>query len=187
MIPIFEQGKGQGIGHSLSSFHERFDDLCREHLLLKRAKGFAFIFYNFQDEELRKILKNQGAFAQLDRLSGDKLSIFYLHSASNEAIAYFNSHFLSKLGVAGEATPPCVVFFKLKNDKIADVAIAQLDSADLLHGFHELYGVVERYIDANTNELSFSVRSLKLIKGGTGFVGIEVFRAALKKALEHFF
>jgi len=187
MIPIFEQGKGKGIGLSSSSFRDRFDELCREHLRSKRAKAFAFIFYDFQDAELRKILKDQGAFAQIDRISGNNLSIFYLHSGSRAAVKDFNSEFLSKLGVTDEASPPCVVFFKLKDDKIEDVAIAQLDSADLLHGFHELYDVIERYIKAKTNELSIQIRFLRWIKSSAAFIGIEVFRAALKKALEHGF
>ena len=63
----------------------------------KRAKAFAFIFFNFDDKDLRKILMDQGAFAQLDRLSRNTLSVFYLHSANKDRIAYFNSHFLSKL------------------------------------------------------------------------------------------
>ncbi len=185
MNPIFKQGSGKGIGNSILEFHERFDELCHEHLQLKRAKAFALIFYNFGDRDLQKILENQGAFAKLDRLSGQNLTIFYLDSASKELATYFNSHFLSKLGVAGETAPPCIVFFKLSGDKIGDVATVRLDNANLLHGVHELCSVVDSYLKAQTNEFRTQAKYLRWIKGGVKFIGIEAFRSALRKALEH--
>jgi hypothetical protein len=62
MIPIYEQGKGNGIGLSTSSFSERFEKLCAEHLQTKRAKAFAFIFYDFEDVDLRRVCKARPAF-----------------------------------------------------------------------------------------------------------------------------
>lgn len=186
MIPIYEQGQGKGIGHGLDSFIARFDSICKEHLLSKRAKAFALIFYDFVDQDLRRILKDQGVFAKLDRLSGNNLSVFYLHTGTRHAVQKFNTAFLSKLGIEG-ATPPCVVFFKLKNDKFEDVAVAQLDHADLIHGFNELYGVIERYVESDVSRVGEGLRSLRWLKSGGGFIAIEVFRAALKKAFEFLF
>src|SRR6266704_5407193 len=85
---------------------DRFDAICQEHVTSKRAKAFAFIFYDFVDQDLRRILKNQGAFAQLDRLAGDDLSVFYLHMGRRDTVSKFNTAFLSKLGVIDKATPP---------------------------------------------------------------------------------
>ncbi len=184
MIPIYEQSQGRGIGHGLDSFLDRFDAICQEHVTSKRAKAFAFIFYDFVDQDLRRILKNQGAFAQLDRLAGDDLSVFYLHTGRRDTVSKFNTAFLSKLGVIDKATPPCVVFFKFTKDKIEEVAIAQLDNADLVHGFHELYGAIDHYIKTDVNQAAIGLHSIKWIKSGAGFVSLEVFRAALKKVLE---
>ena len=186
MIPIYEQGSGEGIGHGLDSFLERFDSICNEHLKNKRAKAFAFIFYDFEDQDFRRILKDKGVFAKLDRLAGTNLSIFYLHTGRKATVRKFNTAFLSKLGVA-DATPPYVAFFRVKNGNIDDVSVAQLDSADLVHGFHELYGVIERFVAADTSRISDSLKSLKWLKSGGGFITLEVFRAALKKAFEIFF
>lgn len=184
MIPIYEQGHGKGIGYGLDSFLDRFDAICRDHIESKRAKAFAFIFYDFQDEAIRRILKDEGVFAQLDRLAGTNLSIFYLHTAKRKGVVTkFNSDFLSKLHV-GDAAPPCVVFFKCGREGIEDVAVAQLDSADILHGFHELYGVIQRYINNDANEAAKGHPSLKWLKSGGRFIAKEVFRAALKKALD---
>jgi hypothetical protein len=99
MIPIFEQGEGKGIGQGPDSFLLRFDAICREHLASKRAKAFAFILYDFESD-LHRILKDQGIFAQLDRLAGANLGVFYLHSARRGTTDQFNATFLSKLGIA---------------------------------------------------------------------------------------
>lgn len=184
MNPIYEQGQGRGIGHGLDSFLDRFDVICQEHVRSKRAKAFAFIFYDFVDQDLRRILKNQGAFAQLDRLAGHDLSVFYLHTGRRDTVNKFNAILLSKLGVIDKAAPPCVVFFKFRKGKIEEVAIAQLDNADLVHGFHELYGAIDHYIKTDVNQAAIGLRSMRWIKSGSGFVTLEVFRAALKKALE---
>jgi hypothetical protein len=114
MIPIFEQGKGRGIGLSLPSFKARFDQLCQEHLESQRALAFAFIFYDFGDSEIRKVLKDRGVFTQLDRLAGNDLSIFFLHSETRRAIETFNSAFLFKLGIQDNIELPCVVFLNLR-------------------------------------------------------------------------
>jgi hypothetical protein len=65
ICPIYEQGRGSGIGLDFKSFHDRFEAICREHLKAQRAKAFAFIFYNFKDRNLRLILKDKGGFAKL--------------------------------------------------------------------------------------------------------------------------
>ena len=94
MIPIYEQGAGRGIGHGFDSFERRFEDLCRS----KPDHSFAFIFYDFRDAGLRTILKDQGVFAKLDRLSSDKLDIFYLHSGGNH-VQRFNATFTKAIGI----------------------------------------------------------------------------------------
>lgn len=146
MNPIFREGHGNGIGHSITEFHERFNELCLEHLEAGRAKTFALIFYNFRDTELQQILEDRGAFAKLDRLSGRQLSVFYLDSETKEVTEYFNSHFLNKLGIAGEVSLPCVVFFKMRADQMTGIMLKRLNSANTMHGLHELYTTLEDYI-----------------------------------------
>lgn len=183
MIPIYEQGSGNGIGHGLRSFLERFDQICAEHLAQGRAKAFAFIFYDFTDTAVKRMLRNQGVFAQLDRLSGSELSVFYLHAGSQRAVESFNTRFLSALGVDGQALPPCVVFFRLDKDQIEDIEIVQLESADLIHGFSELYGVIETYIKREPPS-GKAPTVLKWLKVSAKFVGLEAFKVVLKKGLE---
>jgi hypothetical protein len=185
MIPIYEQGHGRGIGHGLESFLTRFEAICHEHIEKGRAKAFAFIFYNFHDHEFRTILQNQGVFAQLDRLSGSELSIFYLHTGGREAVELFNLYFLSCVKLDGMAEPPCVAFFRLGNGSLKDVAVAQLSSPDLLHGFHELYGVIDRYVK-NVPDPGAGSKYLRWLGSSAKFLSVEVLRAALKDAFSHF-
>lgn len=187
MIPIYEQGSGNGIGHGLSSFLQRFDEICADHLAKGRAKSFAFILYDFTDQDIREILKNQGVFTQLDRLSGKELSVFYLHAGTNAALAAFNNHFFGALGIEGLATLPCVVFFRVEKGVIEDIEIAQLESADLVHGFHELYGAIQQYLSANLAAPNEPSRAIRWLKGGAKFLSVEVFRATLKKCFELIF
>lgn len=190
MIPIFEQGKGKGIGHSFESFIEQFNTICRRYLAEKRVRAFAFIFYDFQDSALRRILKDLGVFAKLDRLSGTELSIFYLHvephvhnprarDKSRHAIDKFNEHFLGALGVTEQVGLPCIVFFRVRDDEINDIEVVQLESGNLVHGFQELYSAVERYLAASPVAPASGPIALKWIKSGSKFVGLQMFSAAL--------
>jgi len=155
MNPIFEQGDGRGIGHGLDSFLRRFDEIILNHSSQGKALAFAIILYNFEDEDLRAILKDHGVFTQLDRLSGSDLSVFYLHSAGEGVVEKFNKAFLPMFDNENNATPPCVIFFKLKNERIEDVAIAQLEQTNTIHGFQELYSVIDHYIE---NDIHVPVR-----------------------------
>lgn len=187
MIPIYEQGGGNGIGHERTSFIDRFEEICTEHLSEGRAKSFAFIFYDFTDQAIRKILKNQGVFAKLDRLSGKELSVFYLHAGTKATVQAFNAHFFGALDIEGQATLPCVVFFRVREDAIEDVEIAQLESADLIHGFSELYGAIQQYLSDKPAASTEPSRAIRWLKGGSKFLSAELFRVALRKGIDSFF
>lgn len=145
MIPIYEQGEGEGIGHSFMSFREKFIEICDSHKQEDRALAFAFILYDFKDESIRKVLKDLGGFARLDRLAGRDLSIFYLHSDKKTLTNKFNKEFLSEF-TDEDVEFPCVVFFKLNDDKIEDILISELEREELAYSFDELYNTIEKYI-----------------------------------------
>jgi len=183
MIPIYEKRSGKGIGYTGRSFSQRFEDICQQQLRDGRARAFAFIFYDFLDHDLQQILSDRGVFAKIDRLAGNYLSVFYLHSGGKEAVERFNSEFLSRLGVQTEVALPSVVFFKFEDGQIVDLTVTHLESADLIHGFEELYSVMEKYISNSDREQPKDRRYLHWIKAGAKFISLEVFRAALRSAL----
>jgi hypothetical protein len=184
MVPIFEQGTGRGIGHNVDSFRRRFAAICEEHVNSGRAKAFAFIFYDFTDESLCRLLHDQGVFTQLDRLAGDKLSIFFLHSGTRKIVESFNSEFLSQLGLPGNVALPAIVFFKLEGEEIADISVAQLNSSDLIHGFHEVYQIIQSYIADKIQPTQVQRHSIRWIKSTLKFIGSEMFQAMLERLLQ---
>lgn len=179
MIPIYEQGSGKGIGHSVESFLARFEEIAISHIDDGRAKSLAFVFYDYHDSEFKKILKDQGVFAQLDRLSGKDLSVFYMHSGSDDILKTFNSVLMNALGVAEIAKTPCVVFCKATPEGFIDISVATLDSPDLVHGFHELYGIIEAYLN-NTGEKP-KPKYIAWLKGSLKFVSLEGIKALVRE------
>jgi hypothetical protein len=182
VIPIFEQGSGKGIGHSADSFLKRFHEIAVEHIESGRAKALAFVFYDFQDQYFKRILKDQGVFTQLDRLSGNDLRVFYLHSGSDCLLKKFNATLMNALGVEEQASRPCVVFCKTSAEGFTDISVANLESTDLIHGFHELYGVIESYLEGN-NKVT-TPKYIAWVKGSFKFVSLEAIKALISELLK---
>jgi hypothetical protein len=182
MIPIHEQGSGQGIGHSVESFLERFEEIAAGHINDGRAKSIAFIFYDYHDLDFKKILKNQGVFAKLDRLSGKDLSVFYMHSGRDRTLKKFNSVLVNALGIEEIAKTPCVVFCKATAEGFTDISVATLDSPDLIHGFHELYEVIEAYLSALDE--SPQPKHIGWFKSSLKFVSLESIKTMISELLK---
>ncbi|TPD69760.1 hypothetical protein [Flavobacterium microcysteis] len=151
MIPIYEQGHQQGIGHGFKSFLRTFIQICENHLDNGRAKSFAFILYDFHDNQIRDILKSQGGFAKLDRLSGSELSIFYIHSNDKKLIKTFNQIFLGAFEIENTAELPGVIFFKIVDRNVEDLQIVELEQNDKMFAFQELYSTIEDYLKDSRN------------------------------------
>ncbi|MFI7837070.1 hypothetical protein [Pseudomonas asiatica] len=179
MIPIYEQGSGSGIGHSVDTFLAEFEKIAIEHVETGRAKCIAFIIYDFDDRDFKRILKNEGVFARLDRLSGKSLSVFYLHSGSDRVLSNFNSVLLSALG-AEEARKPCVIFCKATPKGLSDIAVSSLDSTDLIHGFHELYGVIESYLQSQTPD----IKALGWVTKGAKYLSVEAVKELIQALIK---
>ncbi|KQS49486.1 hypothetical protein [Sphingomonas sp. Leaf198] len=187
MIPIYEQGGGRGIGLMLEAFLQRVEEICAEHVKDGRARAFAIILRNAEDRDLKRVLADQGAYAKLDRLSGTALSVFFVHTASDEALARFNHIVGARLGVE-DAKLPAVAFFRTAaiddgSVGFTDVEVVPLDSADIIHGLHELYQRIEQYIAAMDKPAKVvPARGAKAFAAGN-FVTLEMFRAALREGI----
>jgi hypothetical protein len=155
MIPIYEQGNKEGIGHSFGTFIRRFQEICQQHVNEKRAHAFAFIFYDFSDKTIRKILKSQGGFTNLDRLSGRNLSIFYLHSDNEALNKHFNATFKHVFEIKESVELPFVLFLKFDGEIniIKDLKIVELEQENPIFAFNELYVTIEDYITQLENQL----------------------------------
>ena len=180
MIPVFEQGKGQGIGHTYHHFLNHFLNICNDHIENNRANSFAFILYDFHDEHIREILKKQGVFAELDRLSGNELSIFYLNSEEQDLIESFNTIFLGAFEVENKFKKPFVLFFKVYGNEVEDIEIVELEQSDLTFAFKELFDTVKKFIGRTIEDR----RQIKTNKTKIGLLFSSIKKIALEKLIE---
>lgn len=128
MIPIFEQVAGRGQGLSYDDFKERFEEICEEHLQQKRARIFAFVFYDMTHESVHEALRDAEGFRRLDETSGKDVSLFYLHDRAVDKYSHdFNQRFLKALKIKSQAEPPCMVVFKFEDGCFVDGMIFPLD------------------------------------------------------------
>ncbi len=179
MIPIFEQGQGNGIGYSFNTFLSRFVNICGEHLENEKAKSFAFILYDFNNDSIKEVLKNQGGFARLDRLSGTDLSVFYIHSESRNIVNAFNDIFLKVFEINIKFQKPFVLFFNVIDREVITVEIVELEQSNILFAFEELYSIIENYISRAKD------KAVKKIKPSTNKL-TEFFKSVNKIALDKF-
>jgi len=186
MFPIFEQGGGHGIGHGLDSFLKRVDEVFAQHRTEGRAKAFALILYDFENKPIKQILKNQGVFAKLDRLSGNEISIFYLHTGKRQAIDRFNSELLRIMAFSVPPQMPCIIFFKFDRNSFEDIKAVELESPDLINGFGEIDSLIKLYLEQNESEYTSTFDKLAWIKSAAKFVSLEALKDIIQKAVEHF-
>lgn len=204
MIPIYEQVAGDEIGYRVNSFLRRFDALCAESIEAEstetgninegRAAAFAFFFYDCQNVGLRQIMSDEGVVDRLERLAAGDLHLFYLHASKPKSIQRFNTEFLTALGGEAAVQLPCVVFFRYRQEAnegqqdnrgaIRDVAIAQIDNANLPHGFKELYGAITHYKAKEPNPAPELYRHLKWIEPKGAADSLEAVRAGLRRTLD---
>lgn len=128
MFPISRQHGNSGLGMGYEHFAKDFLQVCEEHTRDGRAQGFAFVFYNIEDDSIRAALKQEGGFRTLNEASGKDMTIFYLRDDfANELAAAFNRRFRSALQIQDQIQPPCIVFFRVDGEEISDISLHMID------------------------------------------------------------
>lgn len=77
MVPIVTNGKQY---FDEESFKKSIMETCENHKKEGRALAFAFIVYDFENHTIPEILKNKDYWSSLDKISGRRLSVFYINS-----------------------------------------------------------------------------------------------------------
>ena len=186
MFFIYEEQKdGSRRGLGVGDFRARFSQICKSHLTDGRARAFAFIFYNYSDNEFRQVLDNEHVFDELNQLAGKDLSVFVLHPITEHTVSLFNSEFLAKLRIEGTVSLPCVVFFTLKDDQFDKIVVAELSHVQIETAFHELHRVMENYI--RDIPPPSELKLVRLVWSGTKFIGAHALDALLGAALGRLF
>ncbi|MGB6103065.1 MAG: hypothetical protein WBF88_04355 [Pusillimonas sp.] len=129
MFIIYAHGANRGVGMGYEEFRQEFARVCEKHLQSGRARSFGFIFYNMADGFILNALHQPQGFEILNEASGQEMTLFHLHSEAAHSYANdFNNKFLNILNVIGQASPPCIVFFRVYKGNAEDVDIRNLDS-----------------------------------------------------------
>ncbi len=188
MIPIFEQREGRGQGLDYREFKFRFREICEEHLREKRARIFAFVFYNMTHGIVLDALRGAEGFKRLDETSGKDVSLFYLHNQAVDNYSNdFNQHFLAALNIENQAEPPCMVVFKFEDGSFVDGTILQLDhlNNDATTVANEMVHFLQSAIESRNREGDLS--AIKVLPSAVmKFVGLAKFTEYLMRCGPHF-
>ena len=86
MVPlkIFKDGRIHEL--SADAFGRSIIDLCEKHRKEKRALAFAFVLYDFENPQILKILNDEIYWNALNSISGQYLSIYYIHSREDTLV-----------------------------------------------------------------------------------------------------
>lgn len=150
-------------GYDYESFKKEMIEICNQHRNEKRALAFAFILYDFENPQVKKILEDKDYWLALNSISGEYLTIFSLDykeegfkrirymtnfstynnpsEGTNKLIKkYFGSNFKVKY--------PAVLFFQVDNKHIIDSLLIELKEEMIESAFLELKEYLNSSVDA---------------------------------------
>lgn len=165
-------------GSSYQQFENEFLNICNQHRNDNRALVFAFLLYDFENPHVAKILDDPHYWLSLNSISGHYLTVFSLHykaedmkeklmeimrqrinHTSNKEFAMIstnqnpsnetNNLIRKYFGSDVKVKYPSVAFFQVKNDKVSDYRLIQLDQQEIEASFLEL----KRYIEVAAKAL----------------------------------
>lgn len=178
MFLIYAHGADRGIGMGYEEFIKEFEGICEEHLQSGRARSFGFLFYNMANSFIHNALGQPRGFEILNEASGQEMTLFHLHSEAIHSYANdFNDKFLNVLNVNGQASLPCIVFFRVYKRTIEEIDIRNLDheTEEPHHIIEELRRHIAEYngrvkSEGNLSGITLPVKSvlISLLKQMTG-------------------
>lgn len=163
MVPlkIFQNGHINEL--RTADFNTGIIELCEKHRGESRALAFAFLIYDFRNPQIIKVLEDEDYWNALDVISGNFLSIYYIHSrerhfaedliATDHAERRGLHQINEKIGIAvDELAPmlkkylvldnnvklPSILFFQVEGRLISDYFLIELSEETIENSFIEL-------------------------------------------------
>jgi hypothetical protein len=150
------------------AFEAEFIKLCAEHRESGQALAFAFILHRASHAHVGLVLDSDRYWRALDELSGRYLTVFSFNTPSPrtarepQATAYTVSEMVSVEGLYRQANPfqrhfasldlsrlPCVVFFQVDGDSVAETIVVAVKSKGGTEAvYEELFGILETAVAA---------------------------------------
>ncbi|MBI5893418.1 MAG: hypothetical protein HZB79_07190 [Deltaproteobacteria bacterium] len=161
-------------GHSFNSFSDKFIQICKEHKDQGRALAFAFIFYDFENAQISKVLQDTDYWLSLNAISGKYLTVFSLHRKPKvkykrrRKVKTDNHVFYNMVSILGnfnnpsessntliekyfgkdiQIKYPAVMFFQVHNDKVIGYTLIELDEQEIEPAFIELKTYIAKAVE----------------------------------------
>ena len=158
-------------GYSFEEFEKEFINICNTHKKEGKALAFAFILYDFDNENVIKVLNDNVYWNSLNFLSGKYLSIFSFdfkkkvrkkieRDISEHPIQYITSisvavsptesskNLITRYFGNTKVTFPSILFFQVNDEKVINLYLAQLNETRIEESFLEIKKVIKSATDA---------------------------------------
>jgi hypothetical protein len=157
MVPVYI-GRSRKVSDSFGEFTSEFLKICRSHQEQKRALAFAFILYDFDHPEIRKVLADQDYWDALDHISGTTLTVFSFHIDENrrtgshshrgETFAESQQFLTQRFGVAIPKGKPSILFFQVTKEEVSNPCIIAVRANTVEEAFNEIRGILLDAVDS---------------------------------------
>lgn len=154
-------------GYNFEQFSKKFIDICNEHKKNGQALAFAFILYDFDNAQIRKVLDDSHYWESLNYISGKYLSVFSFNykrkkELSNHKIEYLTSVNLSNKQNINESSKniikqyfgkmnvkfPSILFFQVNDQKVIDLRLIELGEEKIEESFIEIKKFLTSAVEA---------------------------------------
>lgn len=170
MYTIYQNSNDEG--HSLKSFSDKMIQICNQHRKERRALAFAFILYDFENPQLRKILNDTEYWLALNQISGEYLTVFSLnYKEKRKSVQNYKSElkgFQTLTNIPTNSNPskgtndlinkyfgndirvqyPAILFFQVDEDSVIDSLLVDLKEEMIEPAFLELKEYISSSVDA---------------------------------------
>lgn len=162
MFPIYIERLVSGEGIPVEGFVKTFKEICTIHQNEGKASSFAFIVHDFTNPEITKVLADRNYFNALDEISGNNLTIFYLHLSpeKNKPIQFLgkerlvrdlttemNNFLVEEFKLEKTISTPAILFFQIKNKEIIDFFFCSLSERTTEKAFLEIENLVQKNVN----------------------------------------
>lgn len=171
MYSVFINSSQAGIG--FDDLQNNLREICRQHQVENRASAFAFIIYNFENENVRKILNDKEYYDSLNSISSNYLTIFSLfdkptreqlntkintwtsttsfslHSViTNRDLGRSYKDIIETYFGSFEFSTPAILFFQVNREMISQHFFVELKEEKIEEGFLEMKSIIKDSIQA---------------------------------------
>lgn len=149
-------------------------ETCNKHKNEERALAFAFIISDLENPHVNKILRDTDYLKSLHVISGQFLTVFFLHDAyAKKTISKAKESTLVRIELSVQpinAIPnirpkdlanvliddeilstPSILFFQVDNGIITDYFVTSLKANEIQNGFNEIKEIIKVAVDSFSN------------------------------------